>query len=78
MRENNLIRAWRERQSPPISQEEAGKRVGVTRFTWMRWESGAPVEIKRVPDVSRETGIPARDIRPDIAGHFLDEAEAAQ
>ncbi len=73
------IKAWREQQQPSLSQEEAGKRVGVTRFTWLRWESGSPIELRFVPAVARETGIPAADLRPDIAGTFMQaQPEAAQ
>ena len=72
MSEIHPLRAWRERHDPPLSQEEAGDRVRVTRFTWMRWEGGAPIDMKFLPEVSRVTSIPARDLRPDIASHFLD------
>jgi transcriptional regulator with XRE-family HTH domain len=67
MSADHPIRAYRERQSPPLSQGEFGERVGVTRFTVMRWEGGAPIDEKLLPAVSKETGIPARELRPDIA-----------
>jgi len=70
MSEIHPIKAWRERQTPSLSQEGAAKRVGVTRFTWMRWESGSPVDVDLLSDVARETGIPAKELRPDLAGIF--------
>jgi DNA-binding XRE family transcriptional regulator len=73
------IRAWRERQEPRLSQDDAAKRVGVTRFTWLRWESGSPIELRFVAAVARETGIAASELRPDIAGTFMHpQTEAAQ
>lgn len=79
MSEIHPIKAYRESQTPPISQEALGKRIGVTRFTIMRWEDGSPVDVDRLPAVRRETGIPAKVIRPDLAEQFMDDpAEAAQ
>lgn len=66
MTEIHPIRAFRERQVPPLSQEQFGARVGVTRFTVMRWESGGPIDEKRLPAVSREIGTPAKELRPDL------------
>lgn len=66
----NPIRAYRERQTPPLSQGQFGDRVGVTRFTVMRWENGSPIDEERLPDVSREIGIPARELRPDLADKY--------
>lgn len=60
------IRAYRERQTPPLSQGQFGDRVGVTRFTVIRWENGSPIDEKKLPAVSREIGIPAKELRPDL------------
>ncbi len=60
------IRAYRERQTPPLSQGQFGDRVGVTRFTVIRWENGSPIGEKELPAVSREIGIPAKELRPDL------------
>lgn len=64
------IKTWREQQEPPLSQEGAAKRVGVTRFTWMRWEGGSPIDVDLIPEVSSKTGIPAKELRPDLAELF--------
>lgn len=64
--EANPIKSYRERQKPPMSQGEFGSRVGVTRFTVMRWEKGAPIDEKKLPAVSKEIGIPAKELRADL------------
>lgn len=66
MRQNHPIRAYRERQAPPLSQEQFADRVGVTRFTVMRWESGGLINERKLPAVSKEIGVPAKDLRPDL------------
>lgn len=60
------IRSFRLGQSPPLSQGAFGKSVGVTRFTVIRWENGSPIDVEKLPDVSKVTGIPAKELRPDI------------
>lgn len=79
MSEIHPIKAYRESQTPPISQGDLGSRIGVTRFTILRWENGSPVDVDRLPAVRRETGIPAKVLRPDLAEQFMDDpAEAEQ
>ena len=60
------IRAYRERQTPRLSQQQLGEKIGVTRFTIMRWEGGSPIDDERLDDVVRETGIPAKELKPDL------------
>jgi len=64
--EANPIKAYRERQIPPLSQGEFGDRVGVTRFTVLRWEKGEPIDEKKLPAVSKEIGVPAKELRRDL------------
>jgi DNA-binding XRE family transcriptional regulator len=59
------------------SQARLGQEVGVTRFTIMRWEAGAPIDQKRLPDVKRVMDIPAKEARPDIAEQFAETESAA-
>ncbi len=66
MSEIHPIKAYRERQQPTLSQERFADRIGVTRFTVIRWESGAPIGEKELPLVSKEIGIPAKELRPDL------------
>lgn len=66
MSEIHPIKAYRDRQTPILSQEQFGDRVGVTRFTVMRWEGGGPIDEKKLAAVSREIGVPAKRLRPDL------------
>ncbi len=66
MSETHPIRAYRERQNPPLSQGQFGERVGVTRFTVMRWESGGPIDERKLTAVSKEIDVPAKELRPDL------------
>lgn len=49
-----------------LSQGQFADRVGVTRFTVIRWENGARIGEKELPAVSKEIGIPAKELRPDL------------
>ena len=47
------------------------EKIGVTKVTLSRWESGArKIRLDTVRRVSKVTGIPVRQLRPDIAKHF--------
>jgi DNA-binding transcriptional regulator YdaS (Cro superfamily) len=43
--------------------------MGVSHTSVLRWAAGS-VPVKRLPELARVTGIPARDLRPDLA-HLL-------
>lgn len=66
MDQTHPIRAYRERQTPTMSQGQFGEKVGVTRFTVMRWEAGGPIDERLLPAVSREIGISPSALRPDL------------
>lgn len=69
------LQAFRERQHPPLSQEQLSELLGVGRVTVWRWETGArKVDEELLLKVSELTGIPARDLRPDLAKLFDDVA----
>lgn len=59
------------RQENHLSQPELARLIGVGRSTIHRWESGER-KIKRdlLPAISKKTGIPADQLRPDIAKLF--------
>jgi transcriptional regulator with XRE-family HTH domain len=61
------LRAYRERQQPPLSRAQLADRLGVGRPTLFRWESGArKIEPDRLPKITEATGIPAKELRPDL------------
>lgn len=63
------IRQWRSDRA--ISIEEAGKLVGVSGVQWHRYETGARrISDRRIALVSRVTGIPPHELRPDLADIF--------
>lgn len=63
------IRQWRSERA--ISIDEAGALVGVSGVQWHRYETGArKVSADKVPAVSRLTGIPPQELRPDLAAIF--------
>lgn len=78
MEEIHPIRAYRERQNPPMSQGQFAGKVGVTRFTVMRWEAGGPIDVKLLPAVSQEIGIAAGLLRPDLVEKHEEIFGAAQ
>lgn len=66
------LRAFREAQDPPLSQEQLAALLGVSRVTVTRWESGArKPEPEELPAISKKTGIPAAKLRPDLAELFV-------
>lgn len=63
------IREWRASKS--LSLEEAGALVGVSGVQWHRYETGTRrVSSEKVPSLSRVTGIPPEELRPDLADIF--------
>jgi transcriptional regulator with XRE-family HTH domain len=67
MIDQHPIKAWRERQTPPVSQEALAQKVGVFRETVARWEAGRNPDRDLLPRLIEITGIPARELRPDLA-----------
>lgn len=59
------LKTWREAQN--LSIPEAAALGGVERATWWRWESGVRrIGLSSIPRLEEVTGIPRRDLRPDI------------
>jgi transcriptional regulator with XRE-family HTH domain len=69
----NPLKAFRESQQPPLSKSELARLLGVSRPTAHRWETG---KRKIGPDslqtVFEKTGIPKRELRPDLAEKLED------
>lgn len=50
------------------SQDELAAFLGVSSVTVSRWETGArKIDKDRLAEISKKTGIPARELRPDLA-----------
>jgi transcriptional regulator with XRE-family HTH domain len=58
MTENHPLRVWREGQTPKVSQEALGERLGVDAMTISRWENGETEPQKRYREKIEEvTGL---------------------
>jgi transcriptional regulator with XRE-family HTH domain len=61
------LRQYRQTQTPKLSQEALAKKLGVVRLTVVRWENGQrKIEGDKILRVAKLTGIPARELRPDL------------
>jgi transcriptional regulator with XRE-family HTH domain len=61
------LRLYRENHTPKLSQEGLAEKLGVARLTVLRWESGErKIDRTLVSEVSKKTGIPVQDLRPDL------------
>ena len=70
------LRAFRDSHSPRLTQGALAKVLGVSRETVARWETGArDIDIDRLPDIERATGIPAAVLRPELAAMFVEPSE---
>ena len=64
---------WREAVKEAGGPEAVADKLGIKRRTLFVWRKhGIPGD--RVPDVSRVTGIPAAELRPDLAAAFAPQA----
>lgn len=70
------LKSFRSSATPKLSQRAAAESVGVARETWARWESGiSKIDAELLPTVSEKTGIPKRELRPDLAEVMREAAE---
>jgi transcriptional regulator with XRE-family HTH domain len=68
------IRIWRLSQTPPITLEGLGKKLGTKKPNLSRIENGLqPVSEALLPKIIAVTGIPAESLRPDLAKLFKDK-----
>lgn len=71
------LKAYRERQEPPLTQERLAGLLGVSKAAVSRWEAGErKPEETILPTITERTGIPARELRPDLA-ELMSEPERA-
>lgn len=67
MRGIHPIKVYRETQTPKLSQADLARKLGVARLTVLRWETGErKIGPSLIPAVTKKTGIPAKDLRPDL------------
>lgn len=63
--EHHPLRRYRDGRN--LTQEALAKELGVTPVTVSRWETGTrKVDLPLVPKVAEVTGIPPRELRPDL------------
>jgi transcriptional regulator with XRE-family HTH domain len=59
------------RLSRNLTQEALGEELGVSGQTVWRWENGdRQIGRESLSKVSKVTGIPAKQLRPDLAKYF--------
>lgn len=59
------------RRQNGLTLDAAAERLQVDRTTILRWEKGSTlIPIKRLDSISRVTGIPRHELRPDLAAVF--------
>jgi transcriptional regulator with XRE-family HTH domain len=64
------IRTWRKERK--ISIEAAGDLVGVSGVQWSRYETGKRrIPAENVHVISKVTGIPPHELRPDVFGQAV-------
>lgn len=70
------LTAFRKRHVPPLSKGELAARLGVSRVAVHRYESGErKPKINLLQKITAETGIPAEQLRPDLADLMREAAE---
>ena len=68
------LKAFRKKQKPPLTQGQLAVLLEVSRATVNRWETCArEIDEDKLLVVAEKTGIPPRDLRPDLA-RLLDSA----
>lgn len=80
MAEIHPLKTYRKSRVPALSQAELARTLGVSRLTVTRWETGErKIGPSLIPTVAKQTGIPAKELRPDlIEEHEKLFGEAAQ
>ena len=63
------LKTYRDNQEPPLTQKQLADLLGVARETVARWESGSrKIDDEKLSGITERTGIPARELRPDLVG----------
>jgi transcriptional regulator with XRE-family HTH domain len=62
------LTSYRQSHKPPLSKAELAAQLGASRASITRWESGIrKIDASLVPEIAAITGIPVRQLRPDLA-----------
>jgi transcriptional regulator with XRE-family HTH domain len=80
---DSALRQWRRRQEPRVSLADLADRLGTTKATLSRLETGEmEMTVPWARRINAETGIPMRDLLPalaaELAGAATQPAEAAR
>ncbi len=66
MEAKHPLEAYREAQQ--LSRFDLAKRLGISPVTLFRWEKGTrQPNPDKLSDITEKTGIPAKELRPDLA-----------
>lgn len=69
------LKIFRRNQTPRLSQAGLAEKLGVARLTVLRWENDQRrIDASLLPTITEKTGIPAKELRPDLAELLSDEA----
>lgn len=61
------LKTYRTSKTPRQSQAGLAQQLGVSRLTVLRWEKGErKIDRPLLPKVAEKTGIPAKELRPDL------------
>jgi transcriptional regulator with XRE-family HTH domain len=61
------LRIYRQSQTPPLTKADLARKLRVSKTTVARWEKGIrKIEPHLLPGIAERTGIPAKDLRPDL------------
>jgi transcriptional regulator with XRE-family HTH domain len=72
--DTNPLKAFREAHE--ISQAELARLLGVSRSIAHRWETGdRKIGPNSLAAVSEKTGIPKKELRPDLAEKMRDDGQ---
>ena len=67
------LKSYRERQVPPLTQEQLAGFLGVSKASVSRWETGnRQIEQSLWSVIEEKTGIRAAELRPDLADRLAE------
>lgn len=71
MHGNHPLKNYRLGKEPKQSQAGLADELGVSRLTVLRWETGErKIGENLLPEIEQKTGIPAKELRPDLVEKY--------